>query len=63
LRSWDALLVPKPFSRVVMVRGRPVPSPESSETEEKVRLAVEVTLERLRRRAENHFSGHTAPRQ
>jgi lysophospholipid acyltransferase (LPLAT)-like uncharacterized protein len=63
LRSWDALLVPKPFSRVVMVWGRPVPPPESSETEENVRLAVEVTLERLRQLAESHFSSHTAPRQ
>ena len=31
LRSWDALLVPKPFSRVVMVWGQPVPPPESDE--------------------------------
>ena len=30
LRSWDALLVPKPFSRVVMVWGRPV-APRSLE--------------------------------
>jgi hypothetical protein len=56
LRSWDALLVPKPFSRVVMVWGRPVPPPEAGEREEETRLAVEATLERLRLLAEAHFS-------
>jgi lysophospholipid acyltransferase (LPLAT)-like uncharacterized protein len=56
LRSWDALLVPKPFSRVVMVWGRPIPPPESGKREEETRLAVEATLERLRLLAEAHFS-------
>ncbi|HEY3991070.1 MAG TPA: lysophospholipid acyltransferase family protein [Acidobacteriaceae bacterium] len=59
LRSWDALLVPKPFSRVVMVWGRPVSAPESSDSEEQTRLAVEATLERLRALAESHFSSRT----
>jgi lysophospholipid acyltransferase (LPLAT)-like uncharacterized protein len=63
LRSWDALMVPKPFSRVVMVWGRPVPPPESSDAEEYMRLAVETTLERLRELAERHFSSDTASRQ
>jgi lysophospholipid acyltransferase (LPLAT)-like uncharacterized protein len=63
LRSWDALLVPKPFSRVVMVWGRPVPPPESGEMEEGARLAVEATLERLRLLAESYFSSGTASRQ
>jgi hypothetical protein len=58
MHSWDALLVPKPFSRVVMVWGRPVPPPESSDAEEQVRLAVEATLDRLRALAEGHFAGH-----
>src|ERR1700748_3343587 len=44
VRSWDALMIPKPFSRVVMVWGQPVPAPESTDTEEHVRLAVETTL-------------------
>jgi lysophospholipid acyltransferase (LPLAT)-like uncharacterized protein len=57
MRSWDALLVPKPFSRVVMVWGRPVPPPESHDAEEKARLAVEETLGRLRALAEGHFGG------
>jgi hypothetical protein len=56
LRSWDALLVPKPFSRVVIVWGRPVSPPEPGDAEEQVRLAVEATLERLRLLAEAHFS-------
>jgi lysophospholipid acyltransferase (LPLAT)-like uncharacterized protein len=63
LRSWDALMVPKPFSRVVMVWGRPVPPPESNDAEEYVRLAVEATLERLRGLAECHFASDTASRQ
>jgi lysophospholipid acyltransferase (LPLAT)-like uncharacterized protein len=58
MRSWDALLVPKPFSRVVMVWGRPVPPPESSDAEEQTRLAAEETLERLRALAEGHFASH-----
>jgi hypothetical protein len=56
MHSWDALLVPKPFSRVVMVWGRPVPPPESSEAGEQARLAAEETLERLRALAEDHFA-------
>lgn len=56
LRSWDALLVPKPFSRVVMVWGRPVSPPESDEAEEQTRLVVEATLERLRLLAEAHLA-------
>ncbi len=56
LRSWDALLVPKPFSRAVMVWGRPVAPPESDDSGEEARLAVEATLERLRALAEGHFA-------
>ena len=63
LRSWDALMVPKPFSRVVMVWGQPVPPPESTDAEEHVRLAVEATLERLRELAERHFAVDGASRQ
>lgn len=59
VRSWDALLVPRPFSRVVLVWGRAVPAPASSDHEEPARLAVEATLERLRIRAESHFASHT----
>jgi len=56
LRSWDGLLVPWPFSRVVLVWGRPVVAPASSGEEEPARLATEATLERLRAKAERHFS-------
>jgi lysophospholipid acyltransferase (LPLAT)-like uncharacterized protein len=55
LRSWDALLVPKPFSRVVMVWGRPVPPPRAEDSGEEARLEAEATLERLRALAERHF--------
>jgi lysophospholipid acyltransferase (LPLAT)-like uncharacterized protein len=59
MRSWDALLVPKPFSRVVMVWGRPVAPPQPHDTEETARLAVEETLQRLRGLAESHFGSRT----
>lgn len=55
LRSWDALMIPKPFSRVVMVWGRPVPPSESRDAEHH-RLDVEARLEHLRELAERHFS-------
>lgn len=58
MRSWDGLLVPKPFSRAVMVWGRPVPAPETHDAEDTARLAVEETLERLRALAEHHFASH-----
>lgn len=58
LRSWDALIIPKPFSRVVMVWGRPVPAPESNDSEEWTRLEVERRLEHLRELAEAHFANH-----
>jgi lysophospholipid acyltransferase (LPLAT)-like uncharacterized protein len=58
MRSWDALLVPKPFSRVVLVWGRPVAASADSDDEEVARLAVQATLERLRAQAEQHFPKH-----
>lgn len=58
MRSWDALLVPRPFSRVVLVWGRPVAAPADSDHEEEARLAVQATLERLRAQAEQHFQKH-----
>ncbi len=56
VRSWDRLLVPWPFSRVVLVWGRPVPAPVSQMDEEGARQAAEATLERLRALAESHFA-------
>ena len=47
LRSWDALMIPKPFSRVVMVWGRPMPWPDSREGEEQARLAAAGTIVRV----------------
>ena len=56
LRSWDALLIPRPFSRVVIAWGKPVPATQSPEQEEATRLAAEETLERLRALAEAHVA-------
>lgn len=54
LKSWDALLIPKPFSRVIVTWGRPVPPPAAAADEEAARVAVEATLDRLRLLAEQH---------
>lgn len=58
LRSWDALIIPKPFSRVVMVWGRTAEPPDSTRSEEVTRLEVEAQLEHLRALAEGHFASH-----
>ena len=49
VRSWDRLIVPKPFARVVCAYGPPVPPPESQEVEaiEDTRLRVERALNEL----------------
>jgi lysophospholipid acyltransferase (LPLAT)-like uncharacterized protein len=58
LRSWDGLLIPKPFTRTVLVWGPPMvvpPQPDAAEFES-LRSAAESTLERLRATAEAYFS-------
>lgn len=40
IRSWDRLLFPKPFSKVVWAYGPPIPPPESTDT----KLIRETTL-------------------
>ncbi len=56
LRSWDGLLIPRPFSRVQIVWGRPVRAPDEV-AEESARREAEATLERLRGIAESR-AGH-----
>jgi hypothetical protein len=58
LNSWDAFLIPKPFSRVVIVWSHIITidrdlTPEASET---ARQQVEATLEHTRHLAEQHFT-------
>jgi hypothetical protein len=53
LRSWDRTQIPKPFSRVHMVIGRPIELPEglSDDAQEQACRDLEAALDGLRRRA------------
>jgi len=53
-RSWDRTLLPLPFARVHFETGAPlrVPADASREDLERLREALEATLERLHRRAQ-----------
>jgi lysophospholipid acyltransferase (LPLAT)-like uncharacterized protein len=57
LRSWDRLLIPKPFSRVVISWGPNLPPPRSGAPEdlEAKRVELEAALERARLNAERRF--------
>ena len=57
LHSWDGLLIPKPFSRTLLVWGRPfaVARVMDNAAFEAVRSAAETSLERLRATAEDYF--------
>jgi lysophospholipid acyltransferase (LPLAT)-like uncharacterized protein len=58
LRSWDEFLIPRPFSRVVVVWGRPVfvGRDLDSAAFESAREEAQAGLERARHLAETHFS-------
>ncbi len=50
LRSWDRFPIPKPFSRITLVCGKPIfppPSADDREAVEAMRLQVESELNRL----------------
>jgi hypothetical protein len=53
LKSWDRTQIPRPFSRVAVVIGAPLPVPRrlSDQGMEDERRALECVLETLRRRA------------
>ncbi|MEL7061849.1 MAG: lysophospholipid acyltransferase family protein [Acidobacteriota bacterium] len=61
LRSWDRLLVPKPFARVAVAVGAPrqVAASIRGAALERERLALETELEALRHRADSveHLAG------
>jgi len=58
LRSWDRLVIPLPFARVVVAIGDPLSVPQDSDTEqiEERRLALEQRLNDLERTAEAHLA-------
>jgi lysophospholipid acyltransferase (LPLAT)-like uncharacterized protein len=57
IRSWDKLLVPKPFSRIVVSWVRPtlVPADLAAEDFEPKRAELNTALERARLRAQDYF--------
>ncbi len=59
VRSWDRFMVPKPFSRAIMIFGEPIELSEDADeaTVEAVRLQFESELHRLEKEAEQRM-GH-----
>lgn len=57
MRSWDRLLVPKPFARLVTVLGEPIYPPPKGEPKaiERLRAEVETTLNRLQTTLEHEL--------
>lgn len=64
VRSWDGMLIPKPFSRVVVSWSRLLEPPRGSDaaTVESSRLELEQALERARKLAEEHFGSRALPK-
>ena len=58
LASWDAFLLPLPFSRVVVIYGEPIYVPvDASDIDlEAKRLEVETSLRRITETADNYFA-------
>jgi len=66
LRSWDRLIIPRPFAEIVFLIGTPVHVPrDASEDEiERLRAELEATLNELTARAEAMLGGSArAPRE
>ncbi|MCU0316068.1 MAG: lysophospholipid acyltransferase family protein [Fimbriimonadaceae bacterium] len=60
-RSWDRYLIPKPFSKALMIFGEPIyVSDQAGEAEEEIRRKFEDEIRRLEALAEARF-GHPAP--
>jgi lysophospholipid acyltransferase (LPLAT)-like uncharacterized protein len=57
-RTWDAFLVPLPFSRVVVVYGEPisVPASASSAVFQAKRCEVEASLRHITELADGYFA-------
>jgi len=62
IKSWDRYMVPKPFSRGVMVFGDPifVPADASDEEVERLRIVAEGAIHQAEIDAEAFF-GHSKP--
>ena len=62
LRSWDGFRIPKPFARVIVANGAPIPVPAGLDRAslEPVRLAVEAAIARLTAGLDDRVSGERA---
>jgi hypothetical protein len=58
LSSWDGFIIPKPFSRTVVMLGEPtyVPGESSPEELERIRIDLERKMQELTAMADNYFS-------
>lgn len=56
LRSWDRMIVPRPFTKAVFVYGRPIAVPRDGDVEE-WRLKIEYEMNELAERAEVEVNG------
>jgi lysophospholipid acyltransferase (LPLAT)-like uncharacterized protein len=54
LRSWDRMVVPMPFSRVVYLYGEPIDMPRDGNAEE-LRQKLETSMNALAERVEDDF--------
>ncbi|MGB8656682.1 MAG: lysophospholipid acyltransferase family protein [Candidatus Zixiibacteriota bacterium] len=57
LASWDKFLIPKPFSRVIIMLGKPIDVPAQSTTDEleEKRVQLGKSLLELTQKADDHF--------
>ena len=57
LRTWDRFVIPKPFCRIVMAVGEPVPVPRRADAQEleQLRARMELDLQRLFELARSRF--------
>ena len=56
VKSWDRLLIPKPFSRVIITFSRGIPVDRDATDLEPLRLELQDALERARLTAEAHLA-------
>jgi lysophospholipid acyltransferase (LPLAT)-like uncharacterized protein len=58
LSSWDRFIIPKPFSRAVVMLGKPVQVAAESTAEqlEEIRISLEEQMRELTRKADLYFS-------
>ncbi|MCL1893073.1 MAG: lysophospholipid acyltransferase family protein [Holophagaceae bacterium] len=55
LKTWDAMLIPKPFSKVAVLYGEPYQVPEQIEDEAPYALALHESLMELEKLADGYF--------